>query len=65
MKKILALSILIILVWALISFLSSDKKAEFKEGVETPIEVSSDDSLEVIEEELEETTLQEFESELD
>jgi len=61
MKKIFLLSLLIAIVWTLLTYRPNQATAPQGNGVV----LSEDDSLEMIEEELEETTLQEFEAELD
>ena len=61
MKKIFLLSLLIALVWVWLVYWPNQATAPQGNGAV----LSEDDSLEIIEEELEETTLQEFESELD
>jgi uncharacterized protein YxeA len=63
MKKILSLMVLIFLVLILGSLLI--KKGVIRTGGMKTTQLSADDSLETIEQELEKTTLQEFESELD
>ena len=61
MKKIFLLSLLIAIVWAWLVYQPNQATAPQGNGAV----LSEDDSLETIEEELEETTLQEFEAELD
>ena len=63
MKKILSLMLLIFLVLILGSVLL--KKGVIRTGGTQTTQLSADDSLETIEQELEKTTLQDFESELD
>ena len=63
MKKILSLMLLILLVLILGSVLL--QKGVIRIGGTKTSQLSEDDSLATIEQELEKTTLQEFESELD
>lgn len=63
MKKILSLMLLILLGLILGSLLL--QKGVIRTGGRQTTQLSEDDSLATIEQELEKTTLQEFESELD
>jgi len=63
MKKILSLTLIIVLALVLGSLLL--KKGIIKTREMKTTQLSEDDSLETIEQELEKTTLQDFESELD